>query len=79
METGIHQAKTKLSELISSALDGEEVIITKYGKPLVKLVPLEAQSGQRPLGAYAGKIKFCGDLLEPISPTVSPPPPHSPD
>jgi prevent-host-death family protein len=66
MEVGIHEAKTKLSKLIPAVLSGEEVIITKAGKPLVKLVPVEAKSGKRPLGAYEGKVKFHGDLLEPI-------------
>jgi prevent-host-death family protein len=66
MKVGIHEAKTKLSKLISAVLSGEEVIITKAGQPLVKLVPVEAPSGPRPLGAYEGKVKFHGDLLEPI-------------
>ena len=40
MKVGIHEAKTKLSKLIPAALAGEEVIITKAGHPLVKLVPV---------------------------------------
>ncbi len=35
----IHAAKTSLSQLIESALQGEEVIISKAGQPLVRLVP----------------------------------------
>jgi prevent-host-death family protein len=66
MEVGIHEAKTKLSKLIPAVLSGEEVIITKAGQPLVKLVPVETQGGTRPLGVYEGKVKFHGDLLEPI-------------
>ena len=66
MEVGIHEAKTKLSKLIPAALSGEEVIITKAGRPLVKLVPVESYSSTRPLGAYAGKVKFHGDILEPM-------------
>jgi len=66
MEVGIHEAKTKLSKLIPAVLSGEEVIITKAGQPLVRLVPVEGPSGPRPLGAYEGKVKFHGDLLEPI-------------
>ena len=66
MEVGIHEAKTKLSKLIPAVLSGEEVIITKLGRPLVKLVPIQEQSGTRQLGAYSGKIKFHGDLLKPL-------------
>ena len=66
MKIGIHEAKTKLSKLIPAVLSGEEVIITKSGNPLVKLVPVQEQGSARPLGVYAGKIKFRGDLLEPL-------------
>ena len=66
MKIGIHEAKTKLSKLIPAVLSGEEVIITKSGNPLVKLVPVQEQGSERPLGAYAGKIIFQGDLLEPL-------------
>lgn len=66
MKVGIHEAKTKLSKLIPAVLAGEEVIITKAGRPLVKLVPIEEQSSTRPLGDYKDKIKFHGDLLEPL-------------
>ena len=35
------EAKNKLSELIDRALDGEGVIITRHGKPVVELKPVE--------------------------------------
>ncbi|MGD8294011.1 MAG: type II toxin-antitoxin system prevent-host-death family antitoxin [Desulfobacterales bacterium] len=66
MEVGIHEAKTKLSKLIPAVLAGEEVIITKAGNPLVKLVPITEQSRERPLGVYAGKVRIKGDLLKPL-------------
>ena len=66
MKVGIHEAKTNLSKLIPIALSGEEVLITKGGKPLVKLVPAVNQMGQRQLGIYEGKIKFFHDLMEPL-------------
>lgn len=66
MKVGIHEAKIKLSKLIPAVLAGEDVIITKSGRALVKLVPVDEQSGRRPLGCYAGKIEFRADLLEPL-------------
>ena len=66
MEVGIHEAKTKLSKLIPVVLSGEEVIITKSGYPLVKIVPVQEQSGKRQLGLYKGKIKFNDDILKPL-------------
>lgn len=41
MEINIHEAKTHLSRLIERALSGEEVVIAKSGKPLVRLVRIE--------------------------------------
>lgn len=35
----ISEAKARLSELIESALEGEEVIITRRGKPVAQLAP----------------------------------------
>jgi prevent-host-death family protein len=66
MKVGIHEAKTHLSKLIPLALSGEEVLITKGGKPLVKLIPAVEPAGQRRLGAYKGRIKFHHDLLAPL-------------
>ena len=66
MKVGIHEAKTKLSKLIPAVLAGEEVIITKAGHPLVKPVTVVEQGRERPLGAYAGKVRIKGDLLEPL-------------
>lgn len=37
----IYEAKTQLSSLIEKAMAGEEVLIAKAGKPLLRLVPLE--------------------------------------
>lgn len=43
MEVNTHEAKTHLSKLIERALAGEEIIIAKAGKPLVKLVRIEKE------------------------------------
>ena len=42
----IHQAKTHLSKLIRKALDGEEVIIAKRDKPLVRLEAIRPKKTQ---------------------------------
>lgn len=64
MRVGIHEAKTHLSRLIPVVLAGEEVIITKSGKALVKLVPVEEIPPARPLGIFREKIQIYGDLME---------------
>jgi prevent-host-death family protein len=46
----MHEAKTNFSKLVEQALQGEEVIIFRSGKPLVRLVPVEAEATLRPIG-----------------------------
>jgi prevent-host-death family protein len=40
MQVNIHEAKTQLSKLIEKAMNGEEVVIAKAGKPMVKLTKI---------------------------------------
>jgi prevent-host-death family protein len=47
--SNVHDAKTNLSKLIAAALRGEEVIIAKAGKPVVRLVPVETAPDEKPL------------------------------
>jgi len=54
----IHQAKTHLSQLIQEALAGEEIIIAKGPKPLVKLVVLPTAKPQRRIGGAPDFILF---------------------
>jgi prevent-host-death family protein len=60
----IHEAKTQLSRLIEQAVKGDSFIIAKAGKPLVKVVRLDAPSGGqiRRLGFLAGQITVPDDF-----------------
>jgi prevent-host-death family protein len=60
----IHEAKTHLSRLVAAAANGEPFIIAKAGKPLVKVVPLEAPEPRhaRRLGFMAGQIAVPDDF-----------------
>lgn len=65
METiNIHEAKTHLSRLVERAAQGEPFIIAKAGKPLVKVVPLEAPvaSTVKRVGFLAGQITVPDDF-----------------
>jgi prevent-host-death family protein len=44
----IHQAKTQLSKLVEQAAQGESFIIAKAGKPMVKVVALDAPQTKEP-------------------------------
>ena len=58
----IHEAKTHLSRLIEQAARGEPVIIAKAGKPIVKLVPVDAPAKPRRIGFMAGEIQVPDDF-----------------
>ncbi len=60
----IHEAKTHLSRLIEKAAKGESFVIAKAGKPLVKVVALEAPTGEqcRRLGFMAGQFSVPADF-----------------
>lgn len=60
----IHEAKTHLSRLIEQAARGEPFVIAKAGKPLVKVMPLNAPApGQaKRLGFMAGQIAVPDDF-----------------
>jgi prevent-host-death family protein len=45
----------------------EPLIITKHGKPVVKLVPAENQTDDI-FGYMAGRVKIVGDIVGPITP-----------
>ncbi len=57
MEVNLYEAKTKLSQLVERAMVGEEIIIAKAGKPMVKLVRVDAPA-KRILGSAAGTIQY---------------------
>jgi len=60
-QVNIHEAKTHLSKLIQEAVAGEEVIIAKDNKPIVKLVVLQNAKLERKLGTAKGLVKFIAD------------------
>jgi len=60
--TNIHEAKTHLSRLIESVMAGEEVVIAKAGKPLVKLIPYEVNKKNRQPGGWEGKVTMSADF-----------------
>jgi prevent-host-death family protein len=61
----IYDAKTQLSRLVDRAIAGEEIVIARAGRPLVKLVPVEpTQPGRRRLGLARGQIWMAPDFDE---------------
>ncbi|MBN4055258.1 type II toxin-antitoxin system Phd/YefM family antitoxin [bacterium AH-315-K03] len=60
----IHEAKTHLSKLIEQVINGEPFVIAKAGKPLVKVVALNAPDDKqiKRLGFMAGEITVPDDF-----------------
>lgn len=65
-EVNVHQAKTQLSRLLHRVEAGEEVIIARAGKPIARLVPVQAGSTDRPLGNDAGLVRVAPDFDAPL-------------
>ena len=66
LQVNIHEAKTQLSKLIAKVLDGEEIVIAKGNKPVVKLVRFTTAKQERKLGSAKGKIQMSVDFDEPL-------------
>lgn len=67
MQVNIYEAKTRLSELVEQARQGETVVIAKSGTPMAKLVPLN--HGPKPkvkFGLMKGKIRIAADFDDPL-------------
>jgi prevent-host-death family protein len=58
----IHEAKTNLSRLVDAAAKGESFIIAKAGKPLVKVVPVDAPAVKKRLGFLEGQFTVPDDF-----------------
>lgn len=62
----VYSARAEFSRLIERALAGEEVIITRRGKPAVRLVPVEEPRPRRKPGALKGKLEVPASFFDPL-------------
>ncbi|MEW6348119.1 MAG: DUF2281 domain-containing protein [Thermodesulfobacteriota bacterium] len=65
-QVDIEQAGNRFLELIELALSGEEVIISRDRRPLVKLAPIRAQRQPRRFGSARGLITMTEDFDKPL-------------
>lgn len=62
---GVHEAKTRFSEILRQVENGEEVIVTRGGKPVARITALEAlDPAPARYGLLAGEIVDAGDWEE---------------
>ena len=67
MNISIAEAKAKFSELIKRAEAGEEIVVTRHGRPVARVMPPAEELKKPPLlGALKGKIRIADDFDEPL-------------
>ena len=66
----IHDAKTHLSRLLEEVAAGAEVVIARAGKPIARLVPIEAAPRPKLLGLLAGQFEVPEEFDAPLPPDV---------
>jgi prevent-host-death family protein len=65
-EVSIEEAKASLPDLIDAAVGGEEVVIAKGGRRLVRLVPVSRTKSRPQFGSAEGLIAMSEDFEEPL-------------
>jgi prevent-host-death family protein len=63
-EFNVAEAKAQFSTLVRKAIAGEDVIIMKDNKPLVRLVPLEKSKRPRKPGSAKGRVRIAPGFQE---------------
>lgn len=57
----IHDAKTNLSRIIDRVEHGEEIIISRAGTPVAKVIPLRRETKRAGRGSLAGRLVMADD------------------
>ena len=63
----IYDAKTRLPQLVDRAAAGEDVIVSRDGKPLVRITQLAAQKRRTRFGVLKGKVTIAPDFDAPLT------------
>lgn len=66
MLVNIHDAKTHFSKLINQVLKGDEIVIARGGKPLIRLVPFTEEPQTRRGGQFKGVMQISEDFDDPL-------------
>jgi prevent-host-death family protein len=62
-QVDVQEAETRLPQLLAAAERGEEVVIARDGRPVVRLVPVD-EPAPRPVGFVAGSVSAaCSEHL----------------
>ncbi len=71
METvNIYDAKSRLAQLVDKAAAGEDVVVSRDGKPLVRITRLEGAKRAIRFGLLQGKVIVAADFDAPLPQSV---------
>ena len=65
-EVNVHEAQTQLPLLLTQVEAGEEIVITRNGKPVARLVDCQP-GGKRRFGAWKDRIAVDDSFFDPLS------------
>lgn len=66
MTVNVHEAKTRLSELLARVSAGETITIAKAGRPVAQLVPVAKAGIPRKLGTAKGLFQVPDEFFDPL-------------
>jgi prevent-host-death family protein len=66
VQVNMHEAKTRLSQLVELVEEGERVVIARDGNPVVELIRLDPAHINRPGGQWKGKARIADDFDAPM-------------
>jgi prevent-host-death family protein len=66
----VHEAKTHLSRLLARVEAGEEIVISRGGRPVARLVPVATLPLPRALGMDRGRLQITEDFDAPLPDTL---------
>jgi prevent-host-death family protein len=70
VQVNIHEAKTHLSRLLARVAGGEEILISKSGRPIARLIPYRKPDSPRVPGLDRGLFTVPDDFDAPLPPDI---------
>lgn len=70
LQVNIHEAKTHFSKLVTRVQKGEEVVVAKAGRPVLRLVPVVRRPRKRLPGSAKGQVVMAPDFDAELPPDL---------
>lgn len=65
MEVSVSDAKARLTDLVRQAEAGEDVVLTRHGKPVMRLVPIRSRPSQEEMQRVFDKVRALASKATP--------------